>query len=1392
MATLLNSRLLSNTYKDDFSDSDNYHRILFNSGRPLQARELTQMQTIIQEQIKRFGNNIFKEGAVVKPGAAVLNNSYEFAKLITTQYAVPSNYSTLLGNTFTGNVSGITARLIEVVPAGSGDPATIYIAYTNGPTGQTGLTTPRFIPGETITNGSTTLRVQETNTTVNPAVGRGIRYSIDAGIYYAKGFFVFTEAQNFIVSKYTDTANEIVGYKIVEDVINVDDDNDLYDNQGAVPNTSSPGADRLRIKLELTKKSSITVNDNFIPIASVKDGVVFRTVDEDNSYNVIGDVIATRIKENSGDYIVNHFRFTFEEDSDQDNLIMNVSPGTAVIDGYRANLYAPLKRRITKPTTTAEQNNEIVAADYGNYVLVDAGVLGNTKGIPNIQQFQKLNLRTATNYGGITIGTARIKAISEDTGNYYRYYLFDIQMNSGQNFRDTVSIGSSITDYFNLYRPLNKAELKDVGKNFSLFALPRRRPQALDDITLETQRRFQISTDGSGNGSITLTASGETFANTNDWIAAKLDSDLITNGLTFSSNPAGQVAANFTNLPASSTIEILAYVNKSVGAIRSKTLNEITITQTPDGNGDITLRNPDIFKVLRIRENDSDGLDLTSKYAIDNGQRDNYYGTGKLILKSGYTASSNPVFVRYKYFTHGANGDFFAINSYTGQVDYRDIPNHRIANGALVSLRDVLDFRSVKDSDGDYINSSTGARIHELPQVNDTIQTDVNYYLQQKAILSIDVEGNVILRRGAPGLNPTAPAVPPGNLPLYSVTLGANTLNDSDLTVEKIEHRRYTMKDIGKIEKRLDKLEEITALNMLEIDTKNLQVLDSAGNDRTKSGFFVDNFSTQVFSDLSDPNEYRAAIDPQLNFLGPKFNEDNIRLIYDSDASTNVIKKGDNIYLRHTQVEYISQTQASKSIVINPFEVVIYRGDIELSPASDEWREINVRSKKIVNGGSKLDTTQAYLWNNWQWNWGGKSIDELKVGSMTNTKTETTSTKVYAQANKVVSEETLLEVIDQRVLDVALIPFMRSRKIYFNAQGLRPSSKVYAYFAGKRVDNFVREETFTRMSDDHKEYGNTQNNATQHPEGSTELITDANGAVEGSFFLPNTSLIRFRTGVEEFKILDVSADNEKNSGTIARALYAAKGFIDTVDQTIKSTRVLKVEHTTSTRNRYNSGGTSTGGGGDGRHEQGPGNIQVGNTGHFTPTGGWPASVSSIPDPAYHEATNASASKDDGGKIICTALHQMNLLPYDIFAADQKYGKQLSKIQPDVVKGYHIWAQIVVDWMNGVKDAPNVAPWIKDDAKRIEYTRNWAIKWAQMIATPWALQMAYEMGVKKQGNKLGKLLMYVGYPISKFIGKSDKKPSIGGMIALFTLLRFVVFISGNHKYTFNDETVKEQY
>jgi len=1178
MATTLTSATFSNTYKDDFLDSDGYYRILFNSGRTLQARELTQMQTIIQKQIERFGNNIFKEGAVVKPGGVHLNQKYEFIKLNTSTNSLPSNTAALVGTSFTGQTSGVVAKIIEVVAATGSDPATLYVQYTSTSASAATTTTPiRMQAGENIDNGSTTLTVQTTNTVANPAVGTGARFSIASGIYYTQGFFVFTENQSKIISKYSDAPNANVGFKVIEDVVTTADDTGLFDNQGASPNLSAPGADRYRIRLLISTESEIDSDENFLHIATIKDGVIYSAIETTDAYKVPNDVIAQRIYENSGNYIVKPFYAKFDEDSDTGFLQLNVSDGIAVVEGYRAARYVPTTLRLTKSTTTSTVNNDVVSAEFGNYVLVSS-TAGNTKGLPNINTLEKMNLRSAIDYGGSTIGTVRIRGVSEDGANY-KYHLFDIQMNSGQAFRNVKSIGTSATNYFNPLLENSKAVLKEPEKNNLSFSLPLSRPQTIADISLATQRRFSTTTNASGEATISVSASGETFSNTGDWVYANADSDVYTGSVSVSG--AGTASATISGLPASSSnLEILAYVNKSNGSIRTKTLTSRSITAAVDSDGAgtkfVPLGKADIFDVSEIINASDSSISYENRFTLDNGQRDNFYALGRLVLNGGSSAPGGNVHVKYRHFTHGTSGDFFAVNSYTGQVAYNQIPSHRLNNGATVSLRNVLDFRPVQDSDEAYSTTSTGARVNELPQPTDLIQGDVTYYLAKAGKLVIDTEGVLKFIQGVPNINPNPPIKPDQTLGLYDVFLGPNTLSDSDIILRKIDHKRFTMADITQLEKRVDKLEELTSLNMLELDTKNFEVLDSSGVNRTKSGFFVDNFSTQVLADTRNV-DYNASIDPLNQVLRPAFSEDNIKLIYDSDASVNTIKKGDNIYLKYSEATYIDQSLASQSIQINPFAVVVHEGVITLSPSSDEWRDVEFAANKTIDGGTRLDTTQAYMWNNWQWNWGGIAIEDLKVGSQTNVKDESTSSQNITNVNKVVSEETVVEFIGERVLNVALIPFMRSRKIYFKAQGLRPNSKVFAFFDGKSVADWVRSESFAYYSDDTTDYGNIYTRSTEHPDGSTTLETDANGEVTGTFFIPNTSAIKFRTGRKEFKILDISVDREDDALALARAVYASTGYLDTVQKEYMSTRVLQVEGVRNVTNKYNNSG---GGGGN--------------------------------------------------------------------------------------------------------------------------------------------------------------------------------------------------------------------
>ena len=1180
MATTFTETTLSTTYKDDFRDSDNYHRILFNSGVGLQARELTQLQTILQKQIERFGNNVFKEGAVVKPGGVNVNPRYEFIKLNETDPShVLPNVATLVGKTVTGQ-SGVVATIIEAVAASGGDPATLYVKYTSTTSAQdtTDAVTVRMSSNEVMNlSGGGELRVKEATALDPNVVGTGTQVTIRSGVYYARGNFVFTQDQSKIISKYTDFPSTDIGFKTVEEVITASDDNDLYDNQGSAPNVSAPGADRYRITLTIAEKDELPASDNFIHIATIVNGAIYENVDTNQSYNIPNKLIATRIKENSGDYEVKPFTAKFELDSQNTHLLLKVSDGVVVVDGYRAIRDYPTTIRVEKPTATTVINNEPVSAVLGHHVIVtpSTNAAGQTQGIPNFDEMEEMNLRSAVAHGGSTIGTARVKALTKQ-GLDIKFHLTDIQMNSGQAFRNVKSVGTSTENYFDITLDNSKAVLKQPINDYSFFELPKQRPSTISDLIYTAQRRFD-PVSANGSGLVTLDGAlgtGEVYTSTSNFIFAKADSDISTISPTIdlSANTADFGTGN--TIASSSNIEYAAYVTKTQTTAKQKTLTDFTLIDSCDSDGTgftfINLKRADIFSVQEIVDAEDSSHDLSPRFAIDNGQRPSRYEPGRLILKNGFSAPTGNVSVKYKFFAPSGSGDYFSVNSYSGQVEYDKIPSYRTPAGRTVNLRDVLDFRSVADSAGNF--NTAGATMLELPQSGTTITADVTYNLAQAAKLGIDHNSNFALTFGPASFTPAMPTRQEGTLPLYDIVLNPKTLNDSDVRLSKFNFRRFTMKDIGNLEKRVDRLEEFTTLNLLETDTKAFSVLDSAGNDRTKAGFLVDNFADHRFSSTHKPTQYRASLDLINQQLRSLINEDTIRMIYDSAASVTansgehkVIRKGDNIYVAHDEVAYINQSTASKSINVNPFAVTIYNGNITLSPSSDEWRDTERLPDKVIQGsGTIVSARPAYLFDNHVTGWCG-------------------TTGARAQ-EKVVTDDAVLELVDDRLINTTQTPFMRSRKIHFKATGLRPNTRVFTFLDGHPISSFTNGAgglgSFNFYADSSVDPGNTFKGLTEHPDGSTTtLVTDGDGMVSGSFIVPNNDALQISTGTKEFKILDISVANDKNAGTVASAPYTAKGYLDTKQAEYTSTRLLYSSYLASYGGSGGDGGSYPPGGG---------------------------------------------------------------------------------------------------------------------------------------------------------------------------------------------------------------------
>jgi len=131
--------LNSYPYFDDYDSTKGFHQIAFIPGRPIQARELTQLQSILQEQIKRVGRHFFKNGTVIIPGHTYYDNKVFAIRLAATNATglqADSYISTLKGKNIK-SASGTTAYVLHTEVSTASEPAILYVKFTNG--GSTGV-----------------------------------------------------------------------------------------------------------------------------------------------------------------------------------------------------------------------------------------------------------------------------------------------------------------------------------------------------------------------------------------------------------------------------------------------------------------------------------------------------------------------------------------------------------------------------------------------------------------------------------------------------------------------------------------------------------------------------------------------------------------------------------------------------------------------------------------------------------------------------------------------------------------------------------------------------------------------------------------------------------------------------------------------------------------------------------------------------------------------------------------------------------------------------------------------------------------------------------------------------------------------------------------------------
>ena len=475
-------------YFDDFNRDNSYYKVLFKPGYPVQARELTTMQSMLQNQIEQFGNHTFKEGSVVIPGQLSYRNDLSYVKLENIFQGIPveANLPFIPEQKIRGQSSGVTAIVERYVSTNSGvENTTLYVRYLSSGSDNSQET---FFDGENIEivndlniidpadSEFVNFQAGEVIATVKAqdATGPGSGVAIQQGVYFLRGTFVDINEDFLFLEQYSNFPSYKVGFRIFEEIINSYEDPSLNDNAKGFSNYAAPGADRFRIYAQLTKVDlDSTDTDNFVELAEIRDGNLI-TISNTPEYNILSEEFARRTYDESGDYYVKAPNITAKETLNNlkgNNGVFNeeqvtyngnipsedlgtyeVSPMTAYVQGFEVETLSPVFLDFDKPRETKELENQSI-----NYFTGPTFTLNRVYGSPNIgiATGYTVSLRdervgaAQTIAPGSEIGLARVYDFALESGSYsasnpnenqWDIALYDIQTYTNIELNEPISL----------------------------------------------------------------------------------------------------------------------------------------------------------------------------------------------------------------------------------------------------------------------------------------------------------------------------------------------------------------------------------------------------------------------------------------------------------------------------------------------------------------------------------------------------------------------------------------------------------------------------------------------------------------------------------------------------------------------------------------------------------------------------------------------------------------------------------------------------------------------------------------------------------------------------------------------------------------------------------------
>jgi len=544
------------------------------------------------------------------------------------------------------------------------------------------------------------------------------------------------------------------------------------------------------------------------------------------------------------------------------------------------------------------------------------------------------------------------------------------------------------------------------------------------------------------------------------------------NSFEYSSLIKKNLSFNIPPTRNSSEISSVAYENSTVYAL-----------------GDFVLVGNNVYEVVTAGESATSGSGPTG---TGTGIND-----GTVVFDFKVTEMPNYIWVVFDEFVDTISGTFSTANSYYN-ADFDDIPSYKFGRTKYY-LSDLIDFRinqtPITVGSGTIntpfeINISSiiaNTNLFNFGNTNFTnlpdnqvlasgysITKKIEYYLSKTTDIYLSSDGEFEIKDKIESTAENGSTDINNCMKLLTLSIPAYTRNLNDIIIDRSTNKRYTMKDIGNLENRLDNVEYYTQLSLLETDTANLFIPDNGNLNRLKNGFIVDNFTSHELGDIENPS-YRCAIDAELGELRSPHYTSNVPIKLKNIEKINNIKNN-FLMLDYSDKKIISQPFASGVENVNPFAVISWVGEIKVQPSVDDWVDVTRVPEKttIIEGDF---TAQARFfgvsnltnggfgrteWNNWQTQWTSRrsrtvhTREFLRPGRNRNRRVDTTTTTLTTRLTRSgvrarVTPRLDRTVLGDRIIDVKYARFKRSRNIRFDVSKVKPFVKLYPFLEGKDI-----------------------------------------------------------------------------------------------------------------------------------------------------------------------------------------------------------------------------------------------------------------------------------------------------------------------------------------------------